>query len=208
MHLITDFHWQCGICKEIFKNEDTKLEHEKEAHAGQEHCCKCMICGQIFPNEMVKLDHIETCHLHRMSDGPILDPMTSSEQIILKEIDDMMEDTFISPMFKINDQTNPFQCSICPESFKFYVSLVCHIKVAHDNMDRQDDAVAPVKMEPLEEYPCDFCEATFPNNDQRIWHTKNSHGIENAYKVENTKNKQKVKLKIILKRNGKTSQGT
>ena len=80
--------------------------------------------------------------------GSILEPMTSSEQILLKEIDAIsqntdliLEDSFFSPIFKIlpDQGPRPFQCSLCQEMFKFYASLICHVKVAHENLERHED---------------------------------------------------------------------
>ena len=81
----------------------------------------------------------------------------------------------------------------------------------HENPERNYEDKNEVKMEPLEEFrdfPCDFCEATFPNNIQRLWHTRNSHGIQNVYDSKKQEPKRKkVKLKIILKKSGASKKG-
>ena len=133
-----------------------------------------------FDQPNAKKPKHENTVLHQNTDvGPILEPMTSSEQILLKEIDAIsqnadliLEGSFFSPIFKIlpDQGPRPFQCSLCQEVFKFYASLICHVKVVHENLERHED-FSGVKMEPLEEFrdfPCDFCEATFPNNIQRF----------------------------------------
>ena len=175
-------------------------------------------------SDLIKAEQIESTnmqHIQPNSGATMLEPMTSSEQILLKEIDDisntdlLLEESFYSPMFKIRttDQggPSPFQCSLCPEVFKFYASLLCHLKVVHENPERNYEDKNEVKMEPLEEFrdfPCDFCEATFPNNIQRLWHTRNSHGIQNVYDSKKQEPKRKkVKLKIILKKSGASKKG-
>ena len=147
----------------------------------------------------------------------MMDTITSSEQILIREIDEISPGNSIDPLYSsffkiLTDQSpNPFQCSLCPEMFKFHASLICHVKIVHENLERfQNNDEVSVKLEPLEEFrdfPCDFCEATFPNSVQRSWHTKNSHGIQNIYSNRVSKRK-KIKLKIILKKSGPTKKGT
>ena len=110
-------------------------------------------------------------------------------------------EAFSATLFRLNTSerksSNPYECALCYKTFKFYFSMICHLKINHTNQE-QKKAVA-VKMEPLEDFPCDFCEATFPNNTQRNWHVANSHGVENYFLDEPpAKKRKKIKVKILL----------
>ena len=61
-------------------------------------------------SDLIKAEQIESTnmqHIQPDSGSTMLEPMTSSEQILLKEIDDisntdlLLEESFFSPMFKI-----------------------------------------------------------------------------------------------------------
>ena len=58
-------------------------------------------------SDLIKAEQIESTNMQPDSGATMLEPMTSSEQILLKEIDDisntdlLLEESFFSPMFKI-----------------------------------------------------------------------------------------------------------
>ena len=61
-------------------------------------------------SDLIKAEQIDSTNMHNMqpnSGATMLEPMTCSEQILLKEIDDisntdlLLEESFFSPMFKI-----------------------------------------------------------------------------------------------------------
>ena len=213
-HHVEKVHFKicCQFCSRKFLTEDAKNQHEKESH--QEQVCKCMICGQNFLSEAAKIAHIEANHLQKIQESKpksdenitqeidenlsqkISENMAPSTEIILKKVEDSSsEETFLTPQYKIVKGSKPFQCSLCLEVFKFHASLICHIRLSHENPVKNC-----IKMEPLEEFPCDFCPATFPDSDQRNWHTEHSHGIENFYpSMPKTKSK-KVKLRLVVKK--------
>ena len=219
-----DYSWQCGICKEICRTEATREEHEQVFHAGEFHHSKCSLCGKIFSSEEEKTKHIDQNHIHKVGEVPSLtEPLPSNEKVTISEISvsgakeskENEKPTVISSSFTINErEKNPFSCKLCSGSFQFYASLVCHIKLVHQNYEKREKAALNIKMEPaLEEFPCDFCDATFPNNSQRNWHVKISHGIENFYPTETAKSSsiplpvKKIKLKIFVKKEGNTKSG-
>ena len=96
-------------------------------------------------------------------------------------------EAFSATLFRLDvserrSSSNPYECALCYKTFKFYFSMICHLKINHTITDQKSIKTAQaVKMEPLEDYPCDFCEATFPNNAQRNWHVANSHDVENYF---------------------------
>ena len=130
---------------------------------------------------------------------PTLPAMPKSEVIEPTE-------AFSATLFRLNtserrSSSNPYECALCYKTFKFYFSMICHLKINHTITNQKPNKVSQaVKMEPLEDYPCDFCEATFPNNAQRNWHVANSHGVENYFLDEPPapKKRKKVKIKILL----------
>ena len=149
VHNLVGFYWQCGICKEIIHEEALKIIHQTQAHVGMQHPCKCAVCGQNFSDETSKNQHMKKCHLKENQEPMIFPKEEEVTKQVIEECDIQNDDKQDSKSILKNSLFNiipeegklPYQCKLCLLAFKFYVSLICHIKSIHGNTMYNSDGL-------------------------------------------------------------------
>ena len=183
------YFWQCGICHEIFHDKKSELQHQTSAHSGMEHLCKCVICGENFSNEASKNDHLKKCHLKANDHEPKHCPKESKNES--KSIHKASKESVIQIV--PDDKSLPYHCGICSLAFKFFISLVCHIKINHKIVKKK--TIKREKSDALiTEAAVNYLET---NNVESPIETKFTKHVENL----------PLKLKIIVKKNASKCRG-
>jgi hypothetical protein len=212
---VTDAHvgeqhsCRCAVCGDIFTFESEKVKHLEDEHLKNVSDVQTPEHFLIPPTKLNAAvedsdnddDDDDDDDDDNDAEADNTDELAMAGQNGLNQ--DHQHEMSTKTMIKIRgDEQLPFQCSECSLSFKFYLSLIFHLRLDHEGRNLANDPAEPetilkeaqpdhhgVKSEPMDpdtlSFPCQYCESQFFNEEHRTWHYETAHSVYNSVKVVN-----------------------